>query len=59
MNIIYETTKERGATLLVPTSMVDALNPAAATLALAVAGNGALADGNAREPEIRRQPVAA
>src|SRR5579872_1213520 len=29
MNIIYET-KERGATILIPTSMVDSLNPAAA-----------------------------
>ena len=28
MNIIYETTKERGATILMPTSMIDALNPA-------------------------------
>jgi regulator of protease activity HflC (stomatin/prohibitin superfamily) len=37
MNIIYETTKERGATILMPTSMVDSLNPAAATVALAVA----------------------
>jgi len=36
MNIIYETTKERGATILMPTSMVDSLNPA---LALAIAGN--------------------
>ncbi len=27
MNIIYETTKERGATILMPTSMVDAMNP--------------------------------
>ncbi len=27
MNIIYETTKERGATILIPTAMVDALNP--------------------------------
>ncbi|ABE36444.1 SPFH domain / Band 7 family protein [Paraburkholderia xenovorans LB400] len=35
MNIIYETTKERGATILMPTSMVDSLNPA---LALAIAG---------------------
>jgi len=33
MNIIYETTKERGATILMPTSMVDSLNPA---IALAV-----------------------
>jgi regulator of protease activity HflC (stomatin/prohibitin superfamily) len=27
MNIIYETTKERGATILMPTAMVDAMNP--------------------------------
>jgi regulator of protease activity HflC (stomatin/prohibitin superfamily) len=30
MNIIYETTKERGATILMPTTMVDAMNPAVA-----------------------------
>jgi regulator of protease activity HflC (stomatin/prohibitin superfamily) len=30
MNIIYETTKERGATILMPSAMVDAMNPAAA-----------------------------
>jgi regulator of protease activity HflC (stomatin/prohibitin superfamily) len=30
MNIIYETTKERGATILIPTSMVDSMNPATA-----------------------------
>jgi len=30
MNIIYETTKERGATILIPTAMVDAMNPGAA-----------------------------
>ena len=35
MNIIYETTKERGATILIPTSMVDSMNPA---VALALAG---------------------
>jgi regulator of protease activity HflC (stomatin/prohibitin superfamily) len=35
MNIIYETTKERGATILIPTSMVDSMSPA---VALAVAG---------------------
>ncbi len=27
MNIIYETTKERGATILMPTTMVDSMNP--------------------------------
>jgi regulator of protease activity HflC (stomatin/prohibitin superfamily) len=35
MNIIYETTKERGSTILIPTSMVDSMNP---TVALALAG---------------------
>src|SRR6266550_3918356 len=35
MNIVYETTKERGATILMPTSMIDAMNPA---VALALAG---------------------
>lgn len=35
MNIIYETTKERGATILMPTSMVDSMNPVtAASLAM-------------------------
>jgi len=41
MNIIYETTKERGATILMPTSMVDAMNPGAAAFALAMARNDA------------------
>ena len=39
MNIIYETTKERGATILIPSSMVDSLNPST-TLALAFASKG-------------------
>ncbi len=30
MNIIYETTKERGATILIPSAMVDSMNPSAA-----------------------------
>jgi hypothetical protein len=30
MNIIYETTTERGSTILIPTAMVDTMNPAAA-----------------------------
>ncbi len=38
MNIIYETTKERGTTILIPTSMVDSMNPAAA---LVLAGQAA------------------
>jgi regulator of protease activity HflC (stomatin/prohibitin superfamily) len=41
MNIIYETTKERGVTILMPTSMVDAMNPGAAAFALNMARNDA------------------
>ena len=41
MNIIYETTKERGATILMPSAMVDAMNPSV-VLGLAAAG-GAIA----------------
>jgi len=40
MNIIYETTKERGTTILIPSSMVDSMNPAAA-LAVTLAGGAA------------------
>jgi regulator of protease activity HflC (stomatin/prohibitin superfamily) len=42
MNIIYETTKERGATILLPSSMVDSLNPSVATLSVALAAKAAL-----------------
>ena len=35
MNIIYETTKERGATILIPSAMVDALNPGGVAAMLA------------------------
>ena len=37
MNIIYETTKERGATILIPSSMVDSLNPPSALAIAALA----------------------
>ncbi len=40
MNIIYETTKERGATILMPTSMVDAMNPGS-IMGLVAAANAA------------------
>jgi regulator of protease activity HflC (stomatin/prohibitin superfamily) len=56
MNIIYETTKERGATILMPSSMVDSLNPTAATLGLALAGNDALA--STAEPSSNAAPPA-
>src|ERR1700745_2313507 len=60
MNIIYETTKERGATILIPTSMVDSMNP---VVALALAGqdtasqkaNGPLPV----SPNTRKESVAA
>jgi regulator of protease activity HflC (stomatin/prohibitin superfamily) len=38
MNIIYETTKERGTTILIPTSMVDSMNVA---IPMALAGQAA------------------
>ncbi|GAA4477407.1 slipin family protein [Gluconacetobacter asukensis] len=41
MNIIYETTKERGATILIPTSMIDSMNPASALILANVAAQGA------------------
>src|SRR5215470_3443479 len=37
MNIIYETTKERGTTILIPSAMVDSMNPGG-IMALAAAG---------------------
>ena len=40
MNIIYETTKERGATILIPTSMVDSMNPVSAMGIVAAARSG-------------------
>jgi hypothetical protein len=52
MNIIYETTKERGATILMPTSMVDSMNPA---VALALAGHDiALPKTNGPVPSEKR-----
>jgi regulator of protease activity HflC (stomatin/prohibitin superfamily) len=46
MNIIYETTKERGTTILIPTSMVDSMNPASA---LVLAGQAPPAQANPRK----------
>src|SRR5438445_6348594 len=44
MNIIYETTKERGTTILIPSAMVDSMNPmTAAALAIGAAA-GRLTD---------------
>jgi regulator of protease activity HflC (stomatin/prohibitin superfamily) len=54
MNIIYETTKERGATILMPTSMVDAMNPGAAAFALNMAKNDA-AQQTSSVPQVPRK----
>jgi regulator of protease activity HflC (stomatin/prohibitin superfamily) len=56
MNIIYETTKERGTTILLPTSMVDSLNPQAATLAIAMAGGAAFGANQPAAAQPPRQP---
>jgi regulator of protease activity HflC (stomatin/prohibitin superfamily) len=50
MNIIYETTKERGATILIPTAMVDAMNPGGilGLVAAAPAAAGRTPPGNAK-----------
>jgi regulator of protease activity HflC (stomatin/prohibitin superfamily) len=57
MNIIYETTKERGATILIPSAMVDAMNPSSA-LAFALAGRAPVAPDPAPlpAPPARRTP---
>jgi regulator of protease activity HflC (stomatin/prohibitin superfamily) len=50
MNIIYETTKERGTTILIPSSMVDSMNPAAAVAVSLAARTGAA-------PTVLDEPV--
>jgi hypothetical protein len=49
MNIVYETTKERGATILIPSAMVDCMNPGG------VMGLASLA---AASSSVGMQPVA-
>ncbi len=48
MNIIYEVTKERGATILIPSAMVDSLNPST-TVPLALVA-AAVSDAAATRP---------
>ncbi len=55
MNIIYETTKERGATILMPSSMVGSLDPSPGTLALALAAAGVSTEG--RNPPVTAAAV--
>jgi regulator of protease activity HflC (stomatin/prohibitin superfamily) len=60
MNIVYETTKERGATILMPSSMVDSMNPYGNTLALALAAGEALKpNGTSKTAEPPRPTAAA
>jgi regulator of protease activity HflC (stomatin/prohibitin superfamily) len=47
MNIIYETTKERGATILIPSAMVDAMNPGGLLGLVAAARPSALSEAEA------------
>jgi regulator of protease activity HflC (stomatin/prohibitin superfamily) len=58
MNIIYETTKERGATILMPTAMVDSMNPGG-LLGLTQAAIGAQAKPGtpAAEATVVNQPA--
>jgi regulator of protease activity HflC (stomatin/prohibitin superfamily) len=56
MNIIYETTKERGATILLPSSMVDALDPGG-VMALAGLGGGRRGDPGAGGPSAGVPPT--
>jgi len=54
MNIIYEVTKERGATILIPSAMVDSLNPSTTVpLALVAAAVSDAAAGH-RAPAATR-----
>ncbi len=59
MNIVYETTKERGATILMPSSMVDSMNPTAATLGLFSSGQPDAVPEVARVEPVPVEPVLA
>ena len=59
MNIIYEVTKERGATILIPSAMVDSLNPSTTVpLALVAAAVSDAAAGH-RAPAAATRPGSA
>ena len=57
MNIIYETTKERGATILMPSAMVGAMDPAG-PLALAIAASGGVDGGGKTAPKAPTKAAA-
>ena len=58
MNIIYETTKERGSTILIPTSMVDAMN-VGGVLGMAAQQGAATQQGAAAQQDAAAQQGAA
>ena len=57
MSFIYETTKERGATILLPTSMVDSLNRAVAFAVAAGDVSGKDLPGQEAAPKKLNGPI--
>ncbi|HEY5409687.1 MAG TPA: slipin family protein [Caulobacteraceae bacterium] len=56
MNIIYETTKERGATILMPSGMVNSMDPSG-PLAMALAASGVDLGGKTTSPAKTAVPT--
>jgi regulator of protease activity HflC (stomatin/prohibitin superfamily) len=58
MNIVYETTKERGSTILIPTSMADSMNPGTVLNMAAFGASRSEAAAPAATPVAAPAPVA-
>ncbi len=59
MNIIYETTKERGATILMPSGMVNAMDPSGPlALAIAASSGSDMTSAPAAGPAAPKRPAA-
>jgi regulator of protease activity HflC (stomatin/prohibitin superfamily) len=58
MNIVYETTKERGSTILIPTSMADSMNPGTVLNMAAFGASRSEAAAAATAPAPAAAPVA-
>ena len=56
MNIIYETTKERGATILMPSAMVDSMDPSG-PLGMVIAAGGGVSDGGGKRSAATKTAV--
>jgi regulator of protease activity HflC (stomatin/prohibitin superfamily) len=54
MNIIYETTKERGSTILIPSAMVDSMNVGGMLGLAAAAGGGPLSGSSGAAPSAEQ-----